>query len=154
MNEKYVFKNNLFKIILKPISSISFIVFVTIFIVFIGMSISAQYTLIESLKVLLMIPATIILITIFFSIYAIIIYFTFEIIDNKLIVKTWFHTYKIDLNDIVYIKINKLDRQAWLKIKTNKKQIKLYLVGPGGQSLYKEFFSVLEELKKSYVKNK
>lgn len=146
MRKNYKFKNNGFKILWKQISVMSLISIIVFTIVFLIMIISSKYTFIQSAKVLLMIPAVIMIMVLFFSIFFISFYFTFEVSNNEIKIHKGMKKYCIKISEIKKIDINKYDRQSWMKIKTSNQLIKLNLVGPGGHKLYTEFFSVIDEI--------
>jgi len=148
MLKDYKFTNNGFRIILKPLISLTIVITFIMLIVFIGMLISIEYSYLDALKVLLMIPAVDLIMFIFFSVYFLFIYFTFEIKDNTITVSKWFKKHKIIINDIESIDVSlKFRQQNYIVLKTSNVSVKLLLVGAGGRFMYDEFFKVIDEIK-------
>jgi hypothetical protein len=146
--EKYVFKNNGFKILWKPMSALLMFSSLLFTAVFIGMVISDQYTLLESLKVFIMVPAVNLLMLLFFSTYFFLIYFVFIIEEEEIRIITRFHEYTVNKKDVTSVVLNlKVNEQHKLVIKTDEQKITLYLIGQGGRFIYKEFFERIKKLK-------
>lgn len=149
MGHKYQFKNNGFRIIKKPLSSIVISVSFIMAIVFVGMLISCEYDFLQALSVLIMIPAVVLIMLVFFSGYFMYIYFTFTLDGEMIHIKKRFQNYEIPLNQLTSIRVSMTDRQQnYIQFRTKDQVITLLLVGSGGRFMYAEFIQVINELKK------
>lgn len=146
--DNYKFSNNGFKIIWKPLTGLTIVVSFIMLIVFIGMIISKEYDYLDALKVLVIIPAIDIIMLIFFSIYFLVIWFSFELEGSSIVIGKWIKKYKFNLNDIESIDVSlKYREQNYILLKTSNLSIKLFLLGTGGRFMYDDLFKVIDEIK-------
>jgi len=146
MNQ-YRFTNNGFRIIMKPMSAMLIFTSVVFIAVCLFMGLSGSYSWETSLKVLLMIPAINAILFLFMSVYFVLVYFTFTIDNDKIVIKKWFQTIELYRSDIIHIQIDLLvDGQNKIVVKTVDRTIKLYILGQGARAMYDEFFYVLKEI--------
>jgi hypothetical protein len=150
VRSNYTFTNNGFRIIMKPLTGITIgITFITI-IPFIGMLISSKYDYLQALSILIMIPAVVLIMAIFFSVFFLSIYFKFQITENQIIISRYFRKRVISIDDLQSIETClKFKQSNYVKLNYNEAFIKLNLIGSGGRFIYDEFFIVIDELKAS-----